>query len=75
MRCGLRSALIRHILSHDKISRIVILFFQGQAKKYHAVIRDLFVVNRDKKSQDFSLQKRSRVFFLRYGRPYLPVLL
>ena len=32
VRLGLRSALIRHISSHDKMSRIVILFFEAKAK-------------------------------------------
>ena len=31
VRRGLRSALIRHISSHDKMSRIVILFFLGKS--------------------------------------------
>ena len=33
VRHGLRSALIWHISSHDKMSRIVNLFFEGKAKK------------------------------------------
>ena len=41
VRRGLRSALIRHISSHDKISRIVILFFVGKSEKNHVVNRDL----------------------------------
>ena len=50
---GLRSALIRRPSSHDEMSRIVIFFFfKGKAKKNDVVIRDLFVVNRDKKKHD-----------------------
>ena len=63
-RRGLLSALIRHISSHDKMSRIVILFFfRAKAKKKHVVIRDLFVVNRDKK------KITNRDFFLLYEWP------
>ena len=51
---GLRSALIRRISSHDERSRIVIFFFLGDffSKKKVVVIRDLFVVSRDKKNHD-----------------------
>ena len=46
------------------MSRIVILFFfRAKAKKKHVVIRDLFVVNRDKK------KITNRDFFLLYEWP------
>ena len=41
---GLRSTLIRHVPSHDKVSRIVLTLFLGKARSIHVVIRDLFVV-------------------------------
>ena len=49
VRCGLRGALIRHISSHDKMSRIV--------------IRDLFVVNRDTKNHDSRQKYQESCFF------------
>ena len=64
-RCGLRSALIRHISSHDKTSRIVIIFFREKMKKNHVVIRDLFVVNRDKKITIHDQKITNSDFFLR----------
>ena len=44
VRCGLRSALIKHISSHDKMSRIVIFFFFTE-KLQKFMSRDLFVMN------------------------------
>ena len=42
------------------------LFFQGKVKKNHVVIRDIFVVNRDKQKKTFHDKKiTNRDFFLR----------
>ena len=57
VRRGLRSALIRHISSHDKMSRVVIIFFSEKATKNHVVNRDKKITIRDKIT--------NRFFFLR----------
>ena len=67
VRRGLRSALIRHISSHDKMSRIVMSLFLGKARKNHVVIRHLFVVNRDKKNHDSRQKDDDSCLFFSLG--------
>ena len=56
-----------YISSHDKMSRNVILFFVGKCCKIHVVIRDLFVVNRDKKIRIHDKKITNRDFFSSLG--------